>query len=263
MTQMADPQPAAHEAERHIGDETLKKKKVGEKAFGRLAQARDAISAVKKVLNFGAGNQQEALQMSKMNSYFRLNVMRDDECWEIAPEVQAVADANFEALLAAKADLAHGGNCGEHAWIAYHHLRAHASGEHIQVTAKAGLDHNFVLIGAMSEPDNEIACADAWVTQPTACLWEDHFAYTPDRKKVEDYGSMVADGKNLKATIAAGLKLSAKGKKYVQMALSQKETDKAIDSEKAPASAGDYAGEFHVWNNVDSAADKKKFNYTP
>lgn len=259
---MPEPEVAERRPEeRHIGDDKLPAKKVGEKAFGRLAKAKDAIAATKKVMNFGAGNQHEALQASKMNSYFRLNVMRDDECWEIAPEVQPIADANFEALTAAKADLAHGGNCGEHAWVAYHHLRANASGEHIQVSVKTGLDHMFVLVGDLKDKDNELAVADPWPTQPTACLWEDHFAYDADRKNVEDWGSMVADGKNLKATIAAGLRLSAKGKKYVQMALTQKQTDKAIDKEEVGPEGGAMAGGLHVWNNVDSASTL--YNYKP
>ncbi len=249
------------EAERHIGDENLTKKKVGEKAFGRLGKAKEAIEATKAVLNFGAGNQDEALRASRMNSYFRLEIMRDEECWDVAPEVRDVYDANFDAQLAAKADIAHGGNCGEHAWIAYHYLRVNAAGEHIQVAVKSGLDHMFVLVGDMKDPDNEIACADAWVTRPTACLWEDHFAYEPDRAKVEDYSPIVADGKNVKATIAAGLKLSAKGKRYVDKALTEGQTEKAIDKEKVGPEGGELAGGLHVWNNVDSA--DTQYNYTP
>ncbi len=257
----AEHRPAPAVDDRHLGDDKLAKKKVGEKAFGRLGQAQQAIEATKKVLNYGAGNQHEAMQISKMNSYFRQQVMRDAECWELAPEVKDIAEANFEATLAAKADLAHGGNCGEHAWIAYHHLRANAGGQHIQVTVKSGLDHMFVLVGDLKDADNELAVADAWTTRPTACLWEDHFAYEADRSKVEDWGSMVADGKNVKNTIAAGLRLSAKGKKYIAKALTQKQADKAIDREELGAEGGDFSGELHVWNNVDSASTK--YNYTP
>lgn len=257
------PEPGREERrDRHVGDERLPVKNVPEKAFGRLQVAHDAIQATKKVMNFGAGNQDQALRASRMNSYFRLRVMRDPACWEIAPEVIPIARANPEALYAAKADLAHGGNCGEHAWVALHYLREHAAGEHIQASAKSGLDHMFVLIGDLAkETDAEIAVSDPWPTRATACLWEDHFAYTPDRSKIEDYSSMVADGKNMKAAIAAGLRLSAKGEEYVQKALTAGQTERAIDREEVGAEGGEMAGGLHVWNHPDAASSK--YNYKP
>lgn len=116
-----------------------------------------------------------------------------------------LAAQNPEADIAAKADLAHGGNCGEHAWVAYHYLRLHAKGERIQVSQKDDLDHAFVIIGDLKkEQDHDLAVSDPWPNNPTACLWEDHFAYTPDRSKIIDHQSQVADGKSYKAAIAAG-----------------------------------------------------------
>src|SRR6185295_18301095 len=174
--------------------------------------AADAIAATKKAIQH-QGNQIPSLQSTKLNSAFRLTVMRSKDCWEYTTaESKQLALENDEADVAAKADLAHGGNCGEHASVAFHYLRLHAKGQPIQHAAKAGLDHAFVLIGDLkADTDADIAVSDPWPNNPTACLWEDHFAFTPDRKKIENNQAMVADGKSYKAAIAAGLKLSAKG----------------------------------------------------
>ena len=234
-------------------EDALPKKEVSSAAASRLAVAKSAITATKAVLSFGAGNQVEALKKTKLNSMARLQVMRDDKYWEIAPEVAGLAAANPEALIAAKGDLAHGGNCGEHAWIAYHWLRQNAAGQNIQVSAKNGLDHAFVLVGDIqgSDKDEDIAVSDPWPTQARACLWEDHFAFTDDRSQIEDYASMVADGVSKKGAIAAGLKLSAEGAQYVNAKASQEETDEVVGKSK----------ENHLWNHANTEATGSKFNY--
>lgn len=240
-------------ARRPAPEEELPKKEVSATAQTRLGQARDAIAATKSVLHFGAGNQVEALRATRLNSMARLQVMRDDKYWEIAPQVRGIAAANPEALIAAKADLAAGGNCGEHAWVAYHYLRQHAGGQHIQVSAKDGLDHAFVLIGDVqgADKDNEIAVADPWPTRARACLWEDHFAFTADRSKIEDYASMVADGESKKSAIAAGLRLSAEGQAYIHAKASQEETDEVVGKSR----------EYHLWNHANAEASGSRFNY--
>lgn len=237
-----DPQPGEH----------LPEKTVSGKAYQRLGVAADAISATKKVIPY-QGNQVPALKSTRMNSYHRLQVMRDERCWDyITPESQQLAYENPEADIAAKADLAHGGNCGEHAWVAYHYLRLHAKGDHIQVSQKSGLDHAFVIIGNIaSEKDNALAVSDPWPNNPTACLWEDHFAYTPDRTKILDHQSMVADGKSYKAAIAAGLKLNAYGEQKVKKLESEAETKKQTDDAKAN----------HFWSHDDAASEK--YHYKP
>ena len=248
---MPDP---AH-ARRPAPEEELPKKEVSATAAGRLGLARDAITATKAVLNFGAGNQVEALRNTRLNSMARLQIMRDADhiYWELAPEVRRIAAANPEALIAAKADLAHGGNCGEHAWVTYHYLRQHGAGQHIQLSAKEGLDHAFVLIGDVQgrDADSDIAVSDPCPTRARACLWEDHFAYTPDRAKIEDNASMVADGESKKSAIAAGLRLSAAGQAYVNAQASQAETDEVIGK----------ASEYHLWNHPNAEASGSKFNY--
>lgn len=234
--------------------ENLPEKTVSSKAYGRLSAAAAGIAATKKAIPH-QGNQVPALQATQMNSRWRLQVMRDDRCWEYTtPESQQLAYENQEADVAAKADLAHGGNCGEHAWVAYHYLRLHAKGEPIQYSAKSGLDHAFVIIGNVrSEKDNEMVVSDPWPNNPTACLWEDHFAYTADRTKIENYQSQVADGKSFKAAIAAGLKLSAYGEQMVKRAASEEETKKETDDWQAN----------HYWWHDDAAAEGRKFEYKP
>jgi hypothetical protein len=227
----------------------LPDKVVSGKAYARLAVAADAIAATKKAIQH-QGNQVPALKATNMNSQYRLRVMRDDRCWEYTSDAQTLAYQNPEADIAARADIAHGGNCGEHAWVAYHYLRLHAKGERIQVSQKSGLDHAFVVIGDVAkEKDEELAVSDPWPNNPTACLWEDHFAYTPDRKELLDRQSQVADGKSFKDAIKIGLKLSAYGEQMVKKAESDEETKKKTDAWQ----------ENHFWWHDDAASEK--YNY--
>ena len=228
--------------------EKLEKKEVSAKTMGRLQLAADAIAETKKAIP-KQGNQVEALSSSRMNSKYRLQVMRDDSLWEYTNETsRQLANTHFEAQLAAKADIAHGGNCGEHAFLAYHYLRLHAAGEKIAVSSSGDLDHEFAVIGDQAkEKPSEMVVADPWVMKPTACLWEDHFAYGPDLKI--DYGGGVADGKSFKAAIAAGLRLNDRGKAYLKKAETEEKTRQMIEADD------------HVWSNVDSAAEDKKYDY--
>lgn len=227
----------------------LPEKVVTAKAKARLGVAKEAIAATKKVLSFGAGNQVEAIAATKMNSKFRMDAMREASYWELAPELHAMAGQNPEALVAAKAALVHGGNCGEHGWIAFDYIRQHCAGDFIE-RVTSDIDHGFALIGDRSkEAHSEVAVADPWPTRATACLWEDHFCYTTG---ITTRKAMEADGQSLKGAIGAGLKLSALGKAAAEKSATQKETDDAV----ANASAS------HFWNQPDTAADGKKYNYT-
>ena len=102
------------------------KKHASGTAHSRLPLAVAAIKHTKEAITFGAGNQYDALKASNFNSYFRMKVMRDPSCWVLSDSVRALAAANPDSLTAAKADLAHGGNCGEHAQVAFDYLRVHA-----------------------------------------------------------------------------------------------------------------------------------------
>ncbi len=204
------------------------KKEVTPKAMRRLNHAKKGINHTKGVIKAGGGNQKEALKATNFNSYFRMAAMRDDECWEIEPGVRKWAARYPEAMVAAKADLAGGGNCGEHAAVAFDFLRTTAGGETINRVAHT-MDHAFVLIGDLNNEDgSEIVACDPWPTAPTACTFEDHFAYTTDPEKLKTRNTIKGDDKDVKALIAAGLKLSAKGKMYIKHAYSEEETEKAI-----------------------------------
>jgi hypothetical protein len=230
-------------------EDKLPSKTVSAKAMQRLGIAKDAIAVTKKVLSFGAGNQVEAIKATKMNSKFRMDAMREPSYWELAPELIAMASANPEALVAAKAELVHGGNCGEHGWIAFDYIRQHASGDFIE-RVTSDIDHGFALIGDRTkEAASEIAVADPWPTRATACLWEDHFCFTTG---ITSRKAMEADGKSLKGAIGAGLKLSALGKAAAEKSASEAETKDAVDHWK----------DNHFWNQPDTAATNKKFNYT-
>jgi len=232
-------------------EKNLEKQEVSSEVYSRLALAADAIGATKRAIQF-QGNQVPALQKTNMNSYYRLQVMRDPSCWEMTPEAQALAWENPEAEIAAKADLCHGGNCGEHAWVAYHYLRQHASGQQIQVAAKSGFDHAFVLIGDLAkDSDEEIAVSDPWVNAPIACLWPHHFAYTDDHGKIENAASMVADGVSKKQAILAGLKLSAEGEAMIAKKDTKQETKEQTDDWKAN----------HYWDHTEPRTEK--FEYRP
>lgn len=243
----AEVAPATRRAD---GEAELPTKQVSAKAARRLNFAKDAIAATKRVLHFGAGNQIEAIAATKMNSKFRLHAMREPSYWTLAPEVRQLAAENPEATTAAKADLVNGGNCGEHAYIAYDYLRRHAAGERI-LYAGSEIDHAFVLLGDHRlENASEVAVADPWPTQATACLWEDHFCFDT---AITIYQEMKADGKSLKNAIAAGLRLSESGKRMAESSASQEQTDEAVENWQ----------ENHFWRQPNSAADGRMFQYTP
>jgi len=238
-------------------------KQVSSKAMGRLGKAEEAIKHTKSVFSYGAGNQTEALKATNFNSQFRLLVMRDDpqllqavgeaSFWQLTDLVKPIAAANPEALTAAQADLAHGGNCGEHAQVAFDYLRVKAVGETIHRSAVQGLDHAFVLIGVEADSDADVVVADPWPTKATATTWEDHFAYTSDRTKIQVSHSMVADGQNVKAVIAAGLTLTDKGKEVAAWKRSDKQTEELLKRSK----------ELHFWTHPDAAAQGHDYDYHP
>jgi hypothetical protein len=205
------------------------KKKVSGAAMKRLNKAKEAIEHTKSVIKFGAGNQWEALKATNFNSYFRMKAMRDMSCWSIDPSVFELARKHPNALTAAMGDLAGGGNCGEHAQIAYDYLTVAMPGETINQCDREGLDHAFVILGDVkNESDSTLAVSDPWPTAPTACLWEDHFAFDADRSKLNTRLSETATGDRVKEVIARGLKLSAKGLAMINQKFNDKQTDEEL-----------------------------------
>ena len=246
------PDPTQEQAERDYlkpkAGEQLEQKEVSQKGMSRLQLAAGAIAETKRAIPH-QGNQVPSLKATKMNSMSRLRVMRDDSCWEYTTDMaRTLAYQNPEADIAAKADLAHGGNCGEHAWVAYHYLRLNAKGEKIQVSQQKDFDHAFVLIGDLKkDKDADIVCSDPWPNNPTACLWEDHFANC-SRDMILDHGSMVADGKSFKAAIGQCLKLSEYGERMVQAAATEEQTEQETNAEGAKRN--------HFWHHDDTATPK-------
>ena len=230
-----------------------KKKAVSGKAGKRLEQAREAIAHTKSVMKFGAGNQTTAIRATNMKSNYRLALMRDQDAWEIDRSVIGLARSNREALTAAKADLAAGGNCGEHAAVAFDYLRVIAIGERITKASVKGLDHAFVLMGDLAgDTDADIVCSDPWPTEATATVWEDHFAFRAERTEIKRAATTIGDGKAIKEVIARGLKLSAKGEKMLEWVATQEKTEKTIDEAK---------DKHWLWDHPDAAAGGKDYDY--
>jgi hypothetical protein len=98
-----------------------------------------------------------------------------------------------------------------------------------------------------------MVAADGWANSPTACLWEDHFAYTSDRSKLEGQMTAVADGKSFKNAVRAGLKLSPAGLALINKAESTKVT---TDYTAHPDHEVN-----NLWDVDSSAAAGKKFDY--
>ena len=251
---MPDTPAATPEERKKFTDQTSPDKTVSSKAMNRLNLAADAIAATKRAIQF-QGNQVPALQATNLNSQYRLNVMRDEAAWEYTPEAKSLAMKNKEADVAARADLAHGGNCGEHAWVAYHYLREHAAGETINRVSPSYIDHAFVIIGDLkTEPDAELAVSDPWVNSPVSCLWEDHFCYKPGPRDALRPRTMVADGNSYKSAIAAGLKLSAYGEQLVKEKASNAETLTETTTNRQAN---------HYWSHDDARKAGHEFHYQP
>ncbi|MEO0564613.1 MAG: hypothetical protein AAF125_21090 [Chloroflexota bacterium] len=225
---------------------------VSSKAMGRLNKAKDAIEHTKQVFSYGAGNQSEALKATNFNSYYRMKVMRNEKYWKLTKKAKALAAAHPEAYTAAKAQIVHGGNCGEHAQVAFEYLRVMADGETLNRASVKGLDHAFVIIGDIpTETDGDLVVADAWPTKPTAVVWEDFFAHEADRSQIEVRKKMVADGKEIATAIAAGLTLTKKGKKMAEKQMSDKQTDKEIKKGEGG----------WIWDHENTADEGKDYEY--
>ena len=247
-------------------------KNVTATAARRLNEARDAVNYTKGVMVAGAGNQRPALQAGNVNPYFRMKVMRDERpptryghvylappYWQFTTNAARTYARNNPAdYVKAKALLAGGGNCGEHADVAYSYLRVNAVGEKIAKCSVDGLDHAFVLIGDLrtwiGDADSDIVAADPWPTQGKATLWEDHFAYTSWHMDINQNRSMVADGQDVEPLITAGLQLTPAGQQVITETLTGGETTAFINAGTAP-------GNNWIWNHANAAAANKLYDH--
>lgn len=234
------------------------RKAVSPTAMGRLALSANAIKHTEGVMAEGRGNQYEDLKRTNFNSYFRMAAMRDPECWYIAPQVMHLARAHPDALTHAKAGLAKAGNCGEYAAVAMDWLRVNAAGEHLHYSAKEGLDHAFVIMGDIeNDADNELVVADAWPTAPTACLWEDFFAFTTDRSQLQARRSLFGDGEDIASIIATGLRLTPKGEAWVNHSFTADETEKELKKGRERDEENDRGP--WIWRHANTA--RREFDY--
>ena len=67
-----------------------------------------------------------------------------------------------------------GGNCAEHAALAFFHLIQAGSGDLISI-ADIGTDHQFVLIRGAHDAQTDWVICDPWVTRAQAVRFVDHF----------------------------------------------------------------------------------------
>lgn len=229
-------------------------KPVSAVAKQRLDMAADGIAYAKQKLPHGAGNQMHALQDTGFNSYFRMQAARDESAFFIPPKVEGLAQKSPASFLAAKAELAQGGNCGEHAWVVYDYLRRKYPDQKIQVAQKEGFDHAFVIIGdPATDPPDQLVVADAWPTKPTPVLWEDHFAYEKDPAKLQVHASSQGDARDYKQEMLdAGLNLNGKGHQAVQQSMSPEQTNKTIAAE---------AGKHWIWDHTGTARSDSEYEY--
>ena len=269
LDEMAAPAPALQQkAQRDIQRKQAvqkrpRKKTISGAASGRMGPAAAAISHTKSVFSMGAGNQYDALKDTKFNSNYRLKVMRNfSKYWEYDYSIATLANQNPAALTHAMAEIAKGGNCGEHATVAYDYLNATAKGQKITKAAVKGFDHAFVLIGDLAtEGDADIVVSDPWPSAATAVLWEDHFAYavSSDRADIDVKMSTTADGSNAKDVIKAGIRLNALGLKTIEMAKTEEDTDQAL-KDGTDRSEGKKPW---IWRHADTHATGKQFDYVP
>ena len=228
-------------------------KTVSSIARARLALAASAIAYTRGIFPSGPGNQISALKSSKLNSRIRLLIARTDRLWTMTPAADKLASANPIEATAAKAFIAGGGNCGEHAAVAYSYLRANAAGTPINYVVHS-MDHAFVIIGKLAtDSDDKMVVADPWPTKATAVLWTDHFGYVarPSRAaKLTISKSVVADGKGIAKAIAAGLTLDPSA---VAM-LAKHENDPARIRQFLGATGG-------LWSHEHTAAPGRRYRY--
>jgi hypothetical protein len=209
-------------------------REVSGKAMGRLMAAQMGIEHTKEILAYGGGNQREALEETNFNSYYRMNAMRTPEFWSATPEAAALAQANPQAATAAKARHAQGGNCGEHAMVAYDYLRQNLGGDKVSQVDVEGLDHAFVMIGDMeNDAETDLVICDPWPTRPVACLWVDHFAYTDDKSKVNTRATALDDTADYAQQIYDGLSFSEEGQRYIQQEMTEEQMQAEFDKDDA------------------------------
>lgn len=235
------------------------RKEVSGRGMARLMAAQMGIEHTKEVLAYGGGNQKEALEETNFNSYYRMDAMRKNEFWSGTPEAIELAKKHPQALTAAKARHAQGGNCGEHAMVAFDYLRQNLGGDKVSQVDVEGLDHAFVMIGDMDKDNaSDLVICDPWPTAPVACLWEDHFAYTSDNSKINKRATVINDTEDYASQIYAGLTFSEEGQKYIQQSMTDEQVQEQFDKDDKRAEDGESRW---IWEHSDAHASDAQYAY--
>ena len=161
----------------------------GTVAKTRMEMAAEAIAYTKSIIP-NAGNTEKGIRDSSGNSIARTNVARDNcsfyrtsEC----DDLNAYCDRNkmnLFAFMAAKAELAQGGNCDEHAAVTFEYLREKYPNEQISIVESVPNppkdEHIFVVIGEPGGDPDKLVAVDAWQTEATPVKLKDHVCYRPE-----------------------------------------------------------------------------------
>lgn len=243
-------------------------KEVTSLGMGRLMAAQMGIEHTKEVLAYGAGNQKEALEETNFNSYFRMQAMRTADFWQATPEAMELAQQHPQALTAAKARHAQGGNCGEHAQVAFDYLRQNLGGDLVRQVDVSGLDHAFIMIGdPQKDNENDLVICDPWPTKPVACLWVDHFAYTNDSSKINERAAARDDTEDYAQQIYDGLVFTDAGQQYAQQSLTDEQVQeqfKLDEERRTDPQDRDGDGEIDhnwIWEHSDTQVSDRTHRY--
>lgn len=150
---------------------------------GRLNAAAAAIKHAKQQITSGAGNQLEALWLSRGNAGVRLEASR-----KLNPILPAAASSDFAQYVAndvAAVGVSGGGTCRHYAALVYKSLVGRVAAPVTRVSV-LDADHAFVVIGdTYAEGDRTLVAADAWPTMAMPLRLSEHFSGGRQRLNTE------------------------------------------------------------------------------
>jgi hypothetical protein len=181
---------------------------------------------------YGAGNQKEDIVATRGVSRSRTEDSRRSSKFtrtRFGPGFGDVRDNKTqdegadEARATVKGQHWKAGVCDDYANVTLDYLREHLGGHTLN---KMGKDkHAFVIIGDMqTESDDQLVVADPWPTRPQACLWSDHFCYSPGEDRPAPKRSYEAPGKkhkDVRGELEFGKKKAARSSKQSPVGLQQ------------------------------------------
>jgi hypothetical protein len=151
---------------KNINDEADKQKRIQEKLKINLMYAREALNHTNEVLPNGAANYHNSTQEISLNTLIKMNMMRDEQDWLIEHTWKTTPlhfHYNMDKIYLVMAQTATEykvGNCGEHAAVAYVHLKYEKNLRKVVLACLKGGDHAFVIIGM--DPNGDISNLKTW-----------------------------------------------------------------------------------------------------